>query len=68
MKAKIIGFHLDDIYDWVADLDCGHTQHVRHKPPFTNRAWVVDPDLRAEKLGVELECLKCEANENDYVF
>jgi len=62
MKAKIIGFHQDDIYDWVADLDCGHTQHVRHNPPFTNRVWVVDPDSRAEKIGFELECLKCEEN------
>ena len=59
MKAKIIDFHLDEIYDWVADLDCGHTQHVRHKPPFINRAWVVDPELRAEKIGLELNCLKC---------
>lgn len=60
MKAKIIGFHQDDIYDWVADLDCGHTQHVRHNPPFTNRPWVVDPTLREQKIGAELECLKCE--------
>ena len=60
MKAKIINFHLDDIYDWVADLECGHTQHVRHNPPFANRPWVVDPDLRAEKIGFELNCLKCD--------
>jgi hypothetical protein len=33
LKQKIIGFHRDDDEDWVADLECGHQQHVRHKPP-----------------------------------
>ncbi|XOJ55260.1 DUF3565 domain-containing protein [Candidatus Pseudothioglobus sp. Uisw_016] len=28
------GFHLDEDNHWVADLSCGHTQHVRHNPPW----------------------------------
>ena len=28
------------MHDWVAELECGHTQHVRHDPPWTNRPWV----------------------------
>lgn len=59
MNRRIIGFHQDDLYDWVADLDCGHTQHVRHQPPFINRSWVIDPNQREKKLGSILSCLKC---------
>jgi len=33
MNQSIIGYHLDDQGDWVADLACGHGQHVRHQPP-----------------------------------
>ena len=34
-KQKIIGFHQDEDGDGVAELGCGHTQHVRHNPPWT---------------------------------
>jgi hypothetical protein len=37
MQRKIIGFHQDEEQDWVADLECGHQQHVRHTPPWLNR-------------------------------
>ena len=33
MQQAILGFHLDEENDWVADLACGHGQHVRHNPP-----------------------------------
>jgi hypothetical protein len=33
MQRRIIGFHQDDAQEWVADLACGHQQHVRHTPP-----------------------------------
>ncbi len=33
MKRKIVGFDKDSENDWRAELDCGHFQHVRHKPP-----------------------------------
>jgi len=41
MEQPITGFHLDEENDWVAELACGHFQHVRHKPPWVERPWVV---------------------------
>lgn len=62
MLQKIIGFHLDGDEHWVADLECGHAQHVRHQPPWQNREWVVSEEGREEKIGVELFCKKCNYN------
>ena len=63
MERKITGFHRDPRNDWVADLACGHGQHVRHNPPFENRPWVVTEDGRTSKLGVTLNCVRCDALE-----
>lgn len=63
MKRAIVAFHEDDAGDPVADLDCGHGQHVRHKPPFVNRPWVLSESGRAGMLGRELDCLRCERME-----
>ena len=63
MKQPIVGFHLDEENDWVAELDCGHNQHVRHRPPFVNRPWVTTSSGRDDMLGVSLDCLKCDRNE-----
>lgn len=41
MQQAIIGFHLDEENHWVAELACGHHQHVRHTPPWQNRPWVI---------------------------
>ena len=60
MKQRIIGFHQDEHGDWVADLECGHGQHVRHAPPWSERPWVVTPQGRARKLGETLNCKKCD--------
>ena len=60
MKQVIIEFHLDEFDDWVADLSCGHTQHVRHDPPWQNRDWVISEQGRADKIGYELDCLECD--------
>ena len=59
IPRKIVDFHLDERLDWVADLECGHQQHVRHNPPWTNRHWVTTPQGRYEHLGYELPCLVC---------
>jgi hypothetical protein len=56
---KIVGFHLDEHRDWVAELECGHGQYVRHNPPFMVRPWVATPEGRSEHLGRELDCKKC---------
>jgi hypothetical protein len=33
MERLIVGFHQDEEKHWVAQLECGHNQHVRHQPP-----------------------------------
>ncbi|MBL4763029.1 MAG: DUF3565 domain-containing protein [Gammaproteobacteria bacterium] len=60
MKQKIIGFHLDEYNDWVADLACGHAQHVRHDPPWQNREWVTTEKSRQAFIGTVLNCKKCD--------
>lgn len=60
MQQAIVSFHLDEEGHYVADLACGHGQHVRHDPPWQNRPWVLTKQGRKEKLGVMLECKKCE--------
>lgn len=60
MKRAIVDFGQDDEGDWYAVLDCAHRQHVRHRPPFTNRPWVVSDSGRAGKLGQQLDCLRCD--------
>jgi hypothetical protein len=40
---------------------CGHGQHVRHDPPWQVRQWVTTEAGRASFLGVELECVLCDA-------
>ncbi|WP_290651898.1 DUF3565 domain-containing protein [Aquisalimonas sp.] len=63
MRRAIIGFHTDDEDHWVADLECGHTQHVRHRPPWIQRPWVTTPEGRASMLGYRLWCKRCEDGE-----
>jgi hypothetical protein len=59
VPRRIVGFHRDDLGDWVADLECGHTRHVRHDPPWQNRPWVETPEGRAAQMGQVLECTRC---------
>lgn len=59
----IVGFFQDEVGDWVAKLECGHTQHVRHNPPWINRPWVITPEGRAEKLGAMLACKECASGD-----
>lgn len=63
MLQPIIGYHQDEEGDWVADLACGHGQHVRHHPPFFSRPWVVTPKGRSRHLGDLLACKKCDEGE-----
>jgi tellurite methyltransferase len=63
MKRPITGYHRDEQGDWVAELSCGHGQHVRHKPPFTLRPWVETAAGRDSMLGTELDCVRCDRGE-----
>ncbi|WP_239188248.1 DUF3565 domain-containing protein [Vibrio sp. Of7-15] len=48
------------IKNWVAQLVCGHFQHVRHNPPWVSRPWVISEVGRKKMLGFELNCIKCD--------
>lgn len=60
MKQNIVTYHKDDENYWVAELVCGHFQHVRHNPPMVSRPWVLTAKVRDSMLGYELECKKCD--------
>ena len=60
MKQPITGFHLDEENHWVADLACGHRQHMRHDPPWMERPWILTEEGRRSRLGIELECKRCD--------
>ncbi|MGB7327039.1 MAG: DUF3565 domain-containing protein [Rubripirellula sp.] len=67
MKSPIIGYHTDEDLHWVAELQCGHNQHVRHDPPWMNRDWVTTARGRRSMIGHELDCKKCdEGAERDF--
>jgi len=67
VKSAIADYHKDEENHWVARLNCGHFQHVRHNPPWTNRPWVITLEGRQSMLGQELSCKKCDAGaEPDY--
>jgi len=70
MKRRIKGFDTDDKGHWRAELDCGHFQHVRHDPPLTTRHWVLTEEGRASRIGLELDCKRCDeeapATVNDF--
>lgn len=63
MQRKITGFELDADREWTALLDCRHRQHVRHNPPWAIRQWVTTEKGRESKIGVELDCKKCDRGE-----
>jgi hypothetical protein len=58
-KKKIVGFHMDENRDWVADLECGHQKHVRNDPPYTEHHWVTTAQGRLDHMGQELPCSAC---------
>jgi hypothetical protein len=63
MKRNIVDFSKDDDGHWRARLECGHYQHVRHDPPLRSREWVLTEAGRSSRLGMSLECKKCDVRE-----
>ena len=63
MRRTIEGFHPDEHGDWVAELSCLHGQHVRHRPPFQDRAWVLTGEGRKSRLGSPIDCPLCDRAE-----
>jgi tellurite methyltransferase len=62
-RRAITGFRQDAEGDWVADLACLHSQHMRHNPPLNYRPWVTDPDTRQARIGTEVGCPLCDRAE-----
>lgn len=60
MERAIVGFRQDGLGDWIADLACGHYQHVRHKPPLIERPWVMTAEGREGFVGSPLGCVRCD--------
>jgi uncharacterized protein DUF3565 len=60
VQRAIVGFDQDAHGDWIAELACGHRRHVRHRPPFELRPWVVDGDARRARLGTRIDCGLCD--------
>jgi hypothetical protein len=58
-SRAIVGFHQDDEGHWVADLECGHSQHMRHDPPWQDRRWVLTRQGRERFIGVSVPCRRC---------
>lgn len=60
MQRAITDFELDDVGEWMVVLECGHRQHVRHRPPWQERPWVLSAQGREERVGSSLECRACD--------
>ncbi len=61
MQQPIVAFHQDDAGNWIADLACGHSQHLRHQPPWQLRPWVTTAEGRTARLGTHLNCPLCDS-------
>lgn len=59
-EQRMVGYHTDAENHWVAELACGHFQHVRHDPPMVTRPWVLTAEGRKSMLGYKLNCKKCD--------
>lgn len=58
-ESPIASFRQDENGDWIAVLDCGHSQHVRHRPPMETRVWVTTEEGRRCRIGALLPCRAC---------
>lgn len=61
MKSRIVGFEQDTHGHWMAQLACGHTRPVRHRPPWQNHPWVLSSEGRRERLGMPIHCRGCSS-------
>ena len=60
VNQRIVGWRQDEQGHWVAELACGHGQHVRHAPPLSFRAWVLEPGGREQFIRFVLNCVRCD--------
>ncbi|WP_277225363.1 DUF3565 domain-containing protein [Pseudomonas indica] len=64
-EPRLVDFRQDEDGHWVAVLSCGHTQHLRHQPPWQSRPWVIDPAQRHAQLGHLFPCGWCAQGLHD---
>lgn len=57
--TTIYDFRQDDLGRWQVLLTCGHTNPVRHRPPYVNRPWVLTREGRQERIGQPWRCREC---------
>lgn len=55
MQQSIVSFHKDDKDHWIAEIECGHFQHMRHNPPIVIFLWVLSEQGRESMLRYKLE-------------
>ena len=56
---SIATFFQDEEGHWVAQLDCSHTLHMRHRPPQEYREWVLSEAGREQRIGAQVDCQFC---------
>lgn len=59
-QEKIISFTQDDQGHFVAILECGHSVHMRHRPPLESRPWILDAEERKSRVGSLVDCIFCD--------
>ena len=60
VSRTIVGFVVDELGDWAVLLECGHRQHVRHRPPFRVAPWIENATERERHIGRTLDCPLCD--------
>ena len=60
MQRTVVGFAQDEQSHWAAQLDCGHSIHVRDDPPWMVRIWVRTEAGRNARIGTRMECKRCD--------
>lgn len=61
MDRRILRIHVESANACVVDLECGHSRHVRDRPPLETHPWVRDADQRLARIGATIECGSCDA-------
>jgi len=59
VPRTIVGWRRESPDAVVLRLDCGHERHVHHRPPLSSHPWARSDAECQERVGAEIECLRC---------